>query len=404
MFDGDAVDPAIFAACGTAAPREDPEPVGSLRRGRVRVDRMTTALAHVAWEPCFLEARQDRELEAYARRRMGVPNAVVRYFAAVPWVARASIDLHPEFGLLMHLDQRTADLIGIVVSRENACRFCFAAVRAVLWFQGMDRDRIQRIEQDISQVDLPPPVRAAIEYARSQSRTGPAGAHAAWQALRDAGVSAAEAREIAFTVALADFANRLHTAPAIPPLPMERMPELLPVRLLRPLIDRIMRGHRVRGGATPLAPLSQQLPYARLVEAFAGSPIAPTLARTMDAMWASPHLSRRCKLLMFAVVSRGLPCEVCELEISRALQHEGMDAVTVSRLLTHLDGPELEPVERLLMVFTRETLWYEPATLQRHTRTLRERLSAEQLIEAIGVAALANGVCRMAAVVMDEPA
>ena len=76
---------------------------------------MTSALAHVAWEPCFVEARQDRELEAYARKRMGLPNAAVRYFAAAPWVARAQIDLHPEFGLVMHLDALTADLIGIVV-------------------------------------------------------------------------------------------------------------------------------------------------------------------------------------------------------------------------------------------------------------------------------------------------
>jgi alkylhydroperoxidase family enzyme len=146
------------------------------------------------------------------------------------------------------------------------------------------------------------------------------------------------------------------------------------------------------------------LPYARLVAAFAGSPIAPALARTMDEMWASPHLSRRCKLLMFAVISRGLPCDVCEIEVTRALQREGMDASVVSRLLTHLDGPELEPVERLLMSYARETLWYEPATLQRHTRVLRGQLSSEQLVEAIGVAALANGVCRMAAVVMTEPA
>ncbi|MFI4931861.1 MAG: hypothetical protein ACHP83_16580 [Burkholderiales bacterium] len=365
---------------------------------------MSSALAHVAWEPCFMEARHDRELEAYARRRMGLPNAAVRYFAAAPWVVHATVDLHPEFGLLMHLDQRTADLIGVVVSQENACRFCFAAVRAVMWFQGMDRERILRVEQEISRPDLAPQVRAALDYARKQSRSGPAGARAAWTALRAAGVSAAEAREIAFTVALVDFSNRLHTAPAIPPVPMERMPELLPMRLLRPLVDRIMRGRRSRGAATPLAPPSDELPYARLVAAFAGSPIAPALARTMDEMWASPHLSRRCKLLMFAVISRGLPCDVCEIEVTRALQREGMDASVVSRLLTHLDGPELEPVERLLMSYARETLWYEPATLQRHTRVLRGQLSSEQLVEAIGVAALANGVCRMAAVVMTEPA
>jgi hypothetical protein len=56
------------------------------------------------------------------------------------------------------------------------------------------------------------------------------------------------------------------------------------------------------------------------------------------------------------------------------------------------------------MAYARETLWYQPAILQRHTRMLRDQLSSEQLVEAIGVAALANGVCRMAAVVMAEPA
>jgi AhpD family alkylhydroperoxidase len=365
---------------------------------------MTSALAHVAWEPCFAEARQDRELEAYARRRMGLPNAAVRYFAAAPWVARAAIDIHPEFGLLMHLEQGTADLIGLVVSQENACRFCFAAVRAVLWFQGMDRARVQRIEQEAARPDLPPLVRLTLDYARSQSRSGPAGARQAWTALRAAGVSAAEAREIAFTVATADLANRLHTALAIPPRMMERAPESLAMRLLRPLLDRMTRSHRWRGSPTTAVAPAPDLPYARLVSAYAGSPIGPALARTIDEMWASPHLSRRAKLLMFGVVSRGLPCDVCELEITRALQLEGLDAPGVARLLTHLDGPELEPTERLLMAYARETLWYQPAALQRHTRALQPHLSTEQLVEAVGVAALANGVCRMAAVVMTEPA
>lgn len=363
---------------------------------------MSTALSHVAWEPCFVEARQDRELEAYARRRMGMPNPMVRYFASAPWVARAAIDLHPEFGLLMHLDQRTADLVGLVVSQENACRFCFAAVRAILWFQGMDRERIQRVEQELARSDLPAATRVAIDYARAQSRSGPAAAHAAWKAMRAAGVGVEAAREIAFTVAAVDFANRIHTAPAIPPLPMERLPESWPVRLLRPLIARLMRRVRSRGQAAAPVVSPPGMPYARLLEAFAGSPIAPALARTIREMLASPFLTRRCKLLMFAVISRGLPCEMCELEISTALQGEGLDAATVARLLTHLGGPELDPVERLLMAFARETLWYQPAMLQRHTRALRDHLSSEQLMEAIGVTALANGVCRMAAVVTTE--
>ncbi len=365
---------------------------------------MSSALVHVAWEPCCVEPRHDRELETYARKRMGVPHAALRYYAAVPWVARSQIDLHPEYGLLVHLDQRTADLIGLVVSQENACRFCFAAVRAILWLQGMDRERIQRVEQEVTRTDLPPTVRAALDYARIQSRSGPAGAHAAWGAMRAAGVSAGEAREIAFTVALVDSANRVHTALAIPPVPVERMPDQWIVRLLRPLFQRIVRTHRWRGTPTVAEGLPAELPYAQMVAAYAGSPIASALLRTMNEMLASTHLSQRCKLLMFGVISRGLPCALCEQEISRALQREGLDAATVTRLLTHLDGPELDAVERLLLPYARETLWYQPAALQRHTRLLREHLDTEQLIEAVGVTAMANGLCRMAAVVMAEPA
>jgi AhpD family alkylhydroperoxidase len=365
---------------------------------------MLNALAQVPWESCCIEPRPDRALEAYARQRMGVPNLGVRYFSAVPWVVHAMVDLNVGNGLLMHLDLRTADLIGLVVSQENSCRFCYSAVRAVLWFLGMDKERIQRIEQDLSRADLTPAARAALEYARCQSRTGPSGAHAAWAALRGAGISAAEAREIAFSVALTDFSNRLHTIPAIPTLPVERLSERWVMRLLRPLIDRVMSSHRRRGSAVAAVAMAPGVPYAGLIAAFGHSPIGAALARALDEMWASTVLSRRCKLLIFAVVSRGLPCEVCEVEVGQALQREGLDAIAVSRLLTHLDGPELEPLERLLMQFARETLWYEPATLQRHTRVLRNQLGTEQLIEAIGVAALANGLCRMAAVVMAEPA
>jgi AhpD family alkylhydroperoxidase len=315
-------------------------------------------------------------------------------------VARTVVDLHVEFGLLLKLDQRTADLIGLVVSQENSCRFCYAIVRSTLWLQGMDAERIRRVEQDYGRADLAPRTQAAIAYARAQSRSGPAGALAAWQTLRDAGIDALEAKEIAFTVALTDFSNRAHTMVAAPYLPAERLPVNPLTRLLRPVIDRVLSGHRSRGKAAPLPPVDPALPYGRLIEAFAGSPIAAALQRVLGEMWASPRLTRRCKLLMFAVVSRGLPCEVCEVEITRALHGEGLDAEAVGRILARLDAPELDATERLLLPLARETLWYEPAVLQRRVRALRDSLPQPQLIEAIGVAALANALCRMAAAVL----
>jgi alkylhydroperoxidase family enzyme len=106
---------------------------------------------------------------------------------------------------------------------------------------------------------------------------------------------------------------------------------------------------------------------------------------------------------MLAVVARGLSCEVCALEVAEVLQREGLKETVLTQVLTHLDAPELDPVERRLVPFARETIWYEPALVQRRARALRDRLTGPQLLEGIGVAALANGLCRMGAMVLDCP-
>jgi alkylhydroperoxidase family enzyme len=363
---------------------------------------MPSALENVAWEACLFEPQRDRALETYARRKQGVPNPAIGYFASVPWLARGLIDLHAEHGLLMRIDHTVMDLVGLVVCQENLCRFCYAAVRAMLWAQGMSRARIQRMEQDLSRADLPPRTVAAMAFGRSQSRSGPASAGAARDALRQAGFGTDEMKEIAFVVAFVDFSNRAHTIPAIPVRPVERIPDQLHMRLLRPLVSWALLRRRYPGRETPLDRLPSY-PYVRLVKAYEGSPIAPALGRVLEGMWASPYLTRRCKLLMLAVVARGLGCEVCALEVGEALRGEGLTEATITQVLTHLDAPELDPVERLLVPFARDTIWYEPAPMQRRARALRDRLTGPQLLEAIGVAALANGLCRMSAMVLDHP-
>jgi AhpD family alkylhydroperoxidase len=361
-----------------------------------------SALQHVAWEPCLLEPRRDEFLESYARKKFGVPHPAIRYFVGVPWLARALVDLHPEFGLLVHLDPQLGELIQLVVSQENSCRYCYAAVRAMLRIQGMSEARIQRVEGNLTRADLTPREQAAIVFARAQSRSGPTAAAGAGRALLGAGVDAVEMKEIAFVVAIMDFMNRASTIPAIPFQRFERIPGRLHVWLLRPLLARILRANRGRGRATPLERVPSY-PYANLVQAFAGSPIAPALGRTLAEMWASPSLTRRCKLLMFAVIARGLGCGPCAGEAAQALKEEGLSAAALTSVLTHLDAPELEPVERLLVPFARETIWYEPAPLQRRAREVRDRLSGPQFLETIGVVALANGLCRLGAVVAETP-
>ena len=358
---------------------------------------MAHALAGVAWEECLLEPRRDRVLEAFARKTQGLPNPTVRYFASVPWLARALVELHAEYGLLQRLDPDIADLVSLIVSQENSCRFCYSAVRTLLWAQGMSRSRIDRIEEDLARGELPARARAAIAFGKAQSRSGPGAAADACAALRAAGVEGDELKEIAFAVATTDFSNRASTIPAIPTRPLERLPEQWHMRLFRPLIGRMLNSRRRRGEASSFGG-AVAAPYQAIVAAYQGSPIAAALARTLDGMWASPHLTRRCKLLMLAVIARGLSCHGCAGHLAPALAAEGIDAATLDSILTRLDAPELDPVERIVVPFARETIWYEPARIQRRARAVRGQLSEPQFVEAIGVAALGNGLCRMGAI------
>jgi AhpD family alkylhydroperoxidase len=361
-----------------------------------------TGLTHVPWESCAVEPVHDAELESYARRKQGICLPAIPYFAPVPWLARAVIDLRPEYGLLLQVEQQLVELVTLIVSQENSCRYCYAGVRALLWAQGVSKEHLERIEQQLSRANLPAKTVAAIAFGRSQSRSGPAAVRVACDALRTEGFDEGEIKEIAYVVAETDFSNRAHTFLAIPARFLEEMPNRWYQRLSRPLVRRVLLGRQYRGRATPLDGVPSY-PYAGIVEAYAGSPIAQALRHTLDQMWASPHLTQRCKLLMLAVIAHGLESEVCAIELDHALEREGLDRIVLIEVLAHLDSAELDDCERLLVSFARETIWYEPAAVQRSARALRRTLSGPQLVEAVGVAALANGLCRLATIVMSKP-
>jgi AhpD family alkylhydroperoxidase len=363
---------------------------------------MASVLQHVAWESCPVEPTYDPVLESYARRRQGILAPAIPYFAAVPWLARAVIDLRPEYGLLMHVDESLADLITLVVSQENSCRYCYAAVRMLLWAKGLGSPQLERIEQDLSSAMLGTRTKAAVAFGRSQSRCGPASARTAREALRREGFSDEEMKEIAYVVAETDFSNRAHTFAAIPARPLEELPHRWHMRLLRPLLKWMLFRERERGRRVPIQDVPSY-PYANIVEAYAGSPIAPALRGVLDGMWASPHLTLRCKLLMLAVIAHGLGCETSAMGVARALELQGVNRSMLARVLAHLDAPELGEDERLLVRFARETIRYEPAAVQQSARALRRTLSGPQLLEAVGVTAMANGLCRLSAIVGAQP-
>jgi AhpD family alkylhydroperoxidase len=355
------------------------------------------AIESIEWEACLLEPRRDRELERSLRRELSgtSPSPLLAYTSDCPWLARSAIALDPRRSCLVHFGAVFADVIGLVVSQDNSCRFCYAAQRVSLRLQGYSERRIRELEGDLLAARLEPRERTALEFARRISRCSPQPTAADRTALREAGWSDEAIKELAFTVAAAVYFNRLSTLLAIPVATVERIARTRLLGPLAPLLRRVVLGREVRGERMTLAPELHAGAYAPLVLALDGLPTARVLRQIIDGALASPALPRRLKALIFAIVARGLGCPRSEDEALRLLAAEGVDRAEAEARLAHLGGAGADPVEATVLTFARETIRYQPARVQRRARELRERLGRAELVDTIGTAALANAVCRL---------
>lgn len=361
-----------------------------------------TLLQDTEWEEPLLEPRHDRDLERWAKKRMGMVPDGLGYLAACPDIVKMYYEL--DFAPLIHVDRDLAGLVGLVVSQDNFCRYCYAGVRLLLTLSGMAEEDIRKLEHALQTARYDSQIQPALDFARRISRANPLPSAPERKTLVEAGYDEDAIKELAFAAARIVLANRMATLPALPPKRVERMAGSQLVRLLRPLIAWRLRPllHEMTGKPERLSDELKRGPYSDLVVALDGLPAARTLRTALDAVWSSPHTTSRAKALVFAVVARGLDCRHSEREAFRLLGEEGLAPERVERILADLAGPELDPVEALGVPYARETLWYEPGPIQRRGRELLERLTAEQFVEIVGVASLANMICRLG-VVLDEP-
>jgi hypothetical protein len=140
-------------------------------------------------------------------------------------------------------------------------------------------------------------------------------------------------------------------------------------------------------------------PFERITRPLAGHAASYMLHQALTSAFESPVLARRTKLLLFAVVARMLECRFCAPEAARLLQDEGFEAAEVEACLASLASPRLDPTETAILEWARETVRYQPTTIQKRTRALRERIGAQAALEAVGLAALANATVRIAMLV-----
>jgi AhpD family alkylhydroperoxidase len=358
-----------------------------------------SALQQVDWEECLVEPGHDAALDAQLRRELGFVPPWTRYFTACPWIVRGTIHTDHLRGRLAHLSLELAEWLILVVSQDNSCRYCFASHRLILRVLGTPEERILQLEQDAFAPDVPARERAAFDFARRFSRANPLATRADLEGLEAAGWNAGAAREIALVAGLGTFVNRISTLPALPPQGIERLPDRWFMRLVMPAARLRLRRAWRPGPALRLTPEQRRGPFAELVCAFDGLPLAAGLRSTIDEAWASPRTSRRLKGLVFAVVARAVGDPLCEGEAARLLAAEGLSAAQLEEVLAHLGSPFLDAAESDVVAFARETVRYRPAAVQRRARALRQHFEPAPLLEVLGTAAMANMLSRLGAVV-----
>jgi alkylhydroperoxidase family enzyme len=348
-------------------------------------------VAAMEWGECWLEpGAVPPALASEVRRASGgvLPQWAPR-LASVPWVVRAMVR-----GMSKPAAYMPPDLwgpIALVVSRDNSCRYCYGVIRTILHVLGYRDEAIDRIEHDVHLAAISPAEQAAIAFTHKISRADPRPDAADMAALARAGLSPEAIAEIAYAAAFSGFANRIATLFALPSERFFTWLEHPVARLVYPLLARQMRTRPTK----PVPPPPNAGPCAVVVAALGDSPAAPLLRETIDEALASPVLPRRTKLLVLAVVGRALGCDAAEREARRGLVDDGLAAADVDEVLAHLGGRMLDARESVIVPFARETVRYQSVAIQKRTRELADRLNREELIETVGVAALANVVGRL---------
>jgi hypothetical protein len=206
---------------------------------------------------------------------------------------------------------------------------------------------------------------------------------------------------MAFLIAAGCFYNRVSTLIACPPeTKFERLANG-PVGRLMGLAMPWLRKLRIGKRNAPSArlPATAELVAGRfgpILAPLAGLPAGAVMKSALDGAFASDALGGATKALMFAVVARTLGCRHSEAEARKLLGGEGLGSVEVDSALATLQSDRLSADESGLLSWTRETVYYETPIIQRRTRALARAMGTSALLEAIGVASLANATVRLA--------
>jgi alkylhydroperoxidase family enzyme len=340
---------------------------------------MAKLLHEIEWGSPLLPPQKDGNYEEELGERMS------------PWLGAAVRSLNdPQ--KISFISVKLFGVVYFVTCQENSCRYCYGEARALMKMWGYSEKQIQDLEHEANLASVS--TRLVVEFARKLAHANPVPAKKERENLIKEGLRTEEIAEISAVVAKACFANRLATFIALPPnREMERIPESFLGRISAAMLRRKISPKR-----TAPPEKVDTGPCAEIIETAGRSHIAVWLRSITDGWLASEVIPRRSKLLMFAVIARQLGSLLCEREAVDNLVDEGLSQTETEGVLSTLSSSLLTPMEEKLLRWTRETVWYEPKSIQDSTRNLLAEAGAETTLEAVGTAAVCNSLARLSLV------
>ncbi len=355
---------------------------------------MSLLIHEIVWSPPILPRVSNPEWEAKVQQHLGqVPDSLVRVSRS-EWI-RHTFLTWPRYKT-SHLALRYKDMCDIVSAQENACRYCYGVVKAQMRFLGYSERMIRSIEEDVLGAELDEKDRVLVQFCRNLSRSKPRPPKEDLEKLSVVGFTELEIAEAVFLIINNCFINRVSTFISVPPMDsMEKLSVSLLGKILRPFIAR-----RIRKSLWQYEMLEGDLSeYSGFVKVLAGLPAAKAFNDTFQGAIQSDVLSKELKVLMFAVVARTLQCPYCENETLNMALNVGFSESEFEDAVYALKSNKLSSTEEKLLAWTRETIHFQTGPIQESVRKLAMEVDEVMLLEAIGIAALANAAVRLAVLI-----
>jgi len=352
---------------------------------------MAESVIDLEWGDPVIPLVENTKWKAEVKKRLGyIPDALIRVSES-QWLRETFLNI-----LLVKVKEfpsHLSDIGGLVISQENACRFCYGVARAQMKVFGYSDKMIAGIEQDMLMSELDQKDRAFISFCRSLARSNPRPTKAERDNLLDVGFSRLEVSEIALYIAKYCFTNRVATFISSPPMyEFERLSDSLLGRLLRPLIARKLR-LKVWSSDKPID--EYHGPFSNVIKGLDGIPAAVIFREGLEGAFSSNVLSNELKIMMFGVVARSLGCSFCQKTTKKMAMDLGFSEEEFENSLSTLASSRINAQEQKILVWTRETVQYKTESMQKFLNALAMDVEANVLLEAIGVAALANSIVRL---------